>query len=233
MTSTAFTITDFTKLIDPYTEIVVVAPWNGLPVPVTIRMLDSVSLTSCGEFNTASEVIEKEETDKEVDLENIIRAKNIHENLLKLALVHPTFNELESYLKTNDFYTQAKKEVEEIRALIDTLDSQADKQEHSSRLELLELSLAFVLPEDFTSYIVTVLLQKEATDINKLTRDTLLQAGFLGEKYNKRPSEFIEGIFTKKNAVDIDVTALALVADYRDQKKVEKGSMKWIRGGKK
>ena len=91
-----------------------------------------------------------------------------------------------------------------------------------------------MFPEDFTAYIITVLLQKEATELNKLTRNTLLQAGFLGEKYNTRPSKYLEGIFTEKQRVDIDVTSLTLVADYREQQQIEKkGGMKWIRGGKK
>jgi len=66
--------------------------------------------------------------------------------------------------------------------------------------------------------------------LNKLTKETLLKAGFLGEKYNIRPSEYLDGIFTAKQKVDIDITALTLVSDYRDEQKIEKSGVKWIRG---
>ncbi len=223
---------DLLKIIDINTEIVVIAPWNGtVSIPVTIRMLDSVSLTSCGEFNTVSSVVKDDE--EKINIDNILRAKNIHENMLKLALVSPTFKELEDHLIDKDFFKQAKDEIVEVEKLIEQVISAVDKKKHVDSLERLKVSIAFPMPEDFTSYIIAVLLQREATDINKLTRDTLLQAGFLGEKYNKRPSEFIEGTFIDKNKVDIDITALNLVHDYREQQKVNKGTMKWIgRGGK-
>ena len=224
---------DSLKLMEANTEIVVIAPWNGKPIPVTIRMLDSVSLNSCGEFNTVSSIIEDDKT-RAQDTEDVIRAKNIHENMLKLALVHPTFEEIQEKMEMKDFFIQSKKEIEDIKELISQLTSEVDKNRHQVTLNRLELSISFLVPEDFTAYIVTVLLQREATELNKLTRNTLLQAGFLGEKYNTRPSNYLEGVFTEKQRVDIDVTSLTLVSDYREQQKVEsKGGMKWIRGGKK
>jgi len=226
---------DLFDIIDMHTEVVVIAPWNGKPIPVTLRMLDSVALTSCGEFNTVSSVIlDEDDKSRTNDTENVIKTKNIHENMLKLALVHPTFNELTTHLELKDFYVQSVKEIEDIKKLIDTLTSEEDKNRHRIVLNRLELSISFLVPEDFTAYIVTVLLQREATDLDKLTRNTLLQAGFLGEKYNTRPSSYIEGTFLPKQEVDIDVTALTLVADFREQQSVKsKGGMNWIRGGKK
>jgi hypothetical protein len=218
----------FFELIAPYTEIVVVAPWYGQPVPVTIRMLDSVGIDSCGDFNTISKLIQDGEP--HFDKETIIETKNIHERMLKLALVHPTFKVLEEHLITKDFYKQKRKEITEIENLIEKLTSEKEKHEFYEQLDIIELSIAFLMPEDFTSYIVAILMQQQATDINKLTRETLLRAGFLAEKYNVRPSEYLEGIFTKKQKTDIDTTALVLVDQYRRDQKTEKNGMHWIRG---
>lgn len=225
------------KLIDANTEIVVIAPWNNQSIAVTIRMLDSVTLNSCGEFNTITSIIGNENENDSEDLnniENIIKSKNIHENMLKLALVSPTFLEVQELLEAKEFYVNVAKQIKELHQLIATLTSETDRNIHNKTLTRLELSVSFLMPEDFTAYIVTVLLQREATDLNRLTRDTLLKAGFLAEKYNVRPSEYIEGTFTPKNKEDIDMTALTLVNDYRAQQKVEKNSnMRWIRGKRK
>ena len=114
---------DLFNLIDPNTEIVVIAPWNSKPIPITIRMLDSVSLTSCGDFNTVSSVISEDKDEKvEFDIETVIKAKNIHENMLRLAMVHPTFDELNNHLINKDYYKQAKEEAENIKKLIRILD---------------------------------------------------------------------------------------------------------------
>ena len=206
------------------------APWNGKSVPITIRMLDSVTLSSCGDFNTITNIVRKGEEGEQATQEDIITTKNIHENVLKLALVHPTFKEIEEHLMTKDFYTQKEKEIADIRSLIEKLNKEVDKAKYSTHLDMLELSIAFLIPEDFTARIISIILQKEATDVSKLTRDSLLKAGFLAEKYNVRPSEYMEGTFTEKQNLDIDVTAFSLVADYREQQKVEKNGMHWIRG---
>ncbi len=217
------------KLIDPNTEIVIIAPWNGQPIPITIKMLDSVVMSSCGEFNLVSSVI-ADNNKEEPTQEDMIKTKNIHENMLKLALVHPTFAELEEHLIEKDFYAIRTAEVKEIKELIEQVQSEEDRAPLIARLDMLELSIAFILPEDFTLFVVTILLQQEATDLNKLTKDTLLKAGFLAEKYNVRPSEYLTGIFTEKQKVDIDITALTLVNDYREDQQIEKSGMKWIRG---
>ena len=216
------------KFIDANTEIVIVAPWNGEPLPVVIRMLDSVALASCGEFNTISSVVA--EDNKKVDLENIVATKNIHENILKLALVEPNFKYFEEQLTNKDFYKQAKNEIKEIEALIKQLPTEVEREIYRQKLQTLELSIAFILPEDFTEFIINILMQRRATDADKLTKQTLLQAGFLAEKYNTRPCEFLSGIFTEKQRVDIDMTAFALVVDYRESQKAEKEGMRWIRG---
>lgn len=221
----------FFELIKPYTEIVVVAPWYGKPVPITIRMLDSVSINSCGDFNTMAGLIQDGEP--KFDKDAIIETKNIHERMLKLALVHPTFKELTAELVTKDFYKQQRKEIIEIENLIEQLTDEKDKKEYYEQLDMIELSIAFLMPEDFTGYIVAILLQQQATDINKLTRETVLRAGFLAEKYNVRPSEYLEGVFNEKQKTDIDTTALILVNQYRDDQKTEKHGMHWIRGKKK
>lgn len=219
---------DFCKMIAPHTEIVVIAPWNGKPMPVTIVMLDSVSLTSCGDFSTIN--IAAKETDEKLDIETLVKLKNIHENILRLALVHPTFDELHDYIAGKDFVLQRQEQIKKIKSKIEQLTSMEDRSSYMNRLELLELSIAFLLPEDFTSYIVAIELQKEATDIHKLNRDTLLKAGLLAEKYNVRPCTYIEGCFTEKQKTDIDIAALSLVYDYRELQKVDRSSMRWIRG---
>lgn len=220
----------FFELIKPHTEIVVVAPWYGKPVPVTIRMLDSVTINSCGDFNSVSNLLQDDEVKFDKDL--IIEAKNIHERLLGLSLVHPTFKELKEHLVDKDFYKQQRKEISKIESLIERLTSEKEKHECYEQLDLIELSIAFLVPEDFTGYIVAILMQQQATDINKLTKETLLRAGFLAEKYNVRPSEYLEGTFTEKQKTDIDTTALILVNQYREDQKTEKSGMHWIRGKK-
>lgn len=223
---------DFKKMIDPYTEFVLIAPWNGKPVPVTIRMLDSVTINACGDFNTVNAVI-AEDSEEKITTEVILKTKNIHENILRYALVNPTFDELQEHMESKNFFTNAKAKIEATKKLVNDLVSMEERAKYNEQIEILEMSIAFLLPEDFTATIVQVVLQNDVTDINKLNRDTLLRVGLLAEKYNVRPSKYLEGQFTEKQNEDIDVSALGIVHEFREMQKVENGNVKWIRGNKK
>lgn len=228
LTTTSLDIEEFKSIIDPYTEITIVAPWNGEPVPVTIVMLDSVSLNSCGDFSTIAAQIKEHNETSEITIDDMLATKNIHEKMLKLALVHPTFDELYSHLDSKDFVQQKRAKIKELKEKIELVDSAAEKNQFNKELELLEVALAFLLPEDFTNYIVSILMQQKATDVHKLTKEMLLRIGFLAERSNMRPSEYLQGKFTDKHKEDIDAAAFTLVAEYREQKKIEKDGTRWI-----
>jgi len=225
------------KIIGPGTEKVLIAPWNGVPIPVTIVMLSSVALQSCGDFTTV--YTENPNAEKPIskvpDIEAMLKIKNIHENILRLCLVRPTFKEFHDELLGKDFVSQRQSELAEIRKLIDELDDGDKRQQYIEQADRLEIMLSFLLPEDFMTFVVEYIMQRDKSDIDKLTHDMLLRAGFLGEKYNKRPSDYLEGAFTEKQRIDIDVAALNYVADYRKMQGMEKenSGMRWIRGGKK
>jgi len=115
------------KLIDPHTEIVVIAPWNGKPIPITIKILDSVALTSCGDFNLVTNILTN--VDYEPTQDDAINIKNIHENMLRLCLIHPTFKEFEEHMIEKDFYKQKKEEIAEIKDMIAKVQSEVKKEE--------------------------------------------------------------------------------------------------------
>lgn len=223
-------------ILESNTEIVIVAPWNGEPLPVTIVMLSSVSLNSCGDFSTIDIPDEDDNTrEAPMELDAMLKIKNIHENILKLCLVAPSFEELHNFVLEKDYVRQSKEKLADIEKRIATLPDSKDKRDDENECERLRIMLGFLLPEDFMTFIVTYQMQKDRSDVNKLTRKMLLNAGFLADKYAKRPSEFLEGAFTEKQKVDIDVASLNYVHEYREMKQLEKNSsgMTWKRGGKK
>jgi len=223
-------IDEIRDLLDARTEVPIFAPWCGEPIPVTVVMLSTVSLNSCGDFSTVE--LPAEGSAKAPELAAMLKIKNIHENILRLCLVRPTFDELHDYVLEKDFIALRKHELSEIRAMLPHVEDNTERAELEDRIERLTIMLSFLLPEDFMAYVVAFQLQTDKTDMKKLNKDMLIQAGFLGEKYGKRPAEYIDGVFTNKQKIDIDVAALGLLQEYREMQKMEKGSTKtkWIRG---
>jgi len=224
------------QIIEANTQKVIVAPWNGNPMPVTIIMLSSVALNACGDFSTVD--VKDEEalatTPERASIDSMLKIKNIHESILRSALVHPTFDEIMNLVLGMDFVKQRKEELAQMHELVKNVPLDL-KQKYLNEIDRLEILLSFLLPEDFMTFIVEYVIQRKNSDVDKLSYKLLLEAGFLAEKYSKRPSEFIEGLFTEKQKVDIDVAALGFVKTYRDAKQLDKSTSKtrWIRGGKK
>lgn len=216
---------DLLKLIDAGTERIIFAPWNGKPIPIKVVMLSSVAINSCGDFNTVKP------NDKEGELaglDDMLRIKNIHENILRLAMVEPTFEELHAHVLGKDFVAKRRAELDRIEQLIPKLDNDEDIIKYNKMAQQLEIVLAFLLPEDFMCFIVEYILQTDKTDVDKLTTKMLLEAGWLGERYRQRPSDFIEGTFTEKQRIDIDVAALTAVHEHAENEKMKKGNIRWI-----
>jgi len=221
-------------VLDANTEHVIIAPWSGVSIPVTVVILSSVSLNSCGEFSTVS--LKDEATDNVApDIMAILKIKNIHENILKLCLVSPTFEELHSYVLGKDFVSIKKKELHDLRERLNEIEDDQDRKEVSDYIERINIMLSFLIPEDFMTYIVGYQLQNERTDIDKVSREMLLQAGLLADKYKARPSSFLNGVFIDKQLVDIDVAATHVANEYRSMQGIDKGTskFKWIRGNRR
>lgn len=222
---------DFFRVIEPGTEKILFAPWNGVKVPIKVVMLSSVALNSCGDFTSVvlpkAGLMKNSSTFAE-DLEIMLKIKNMHENILRLALVEPTFDELHTYILGKDFVKKRQADLDRINKLIPKLEDDTLIKKYNEEAQRLEIMLGFLLPEDFMVFVVNYILQRENTDIDNVTKKCLLEAGFLGEKYNQRPSSFIEGTFTEKQRVDIDVAALGEVHEYREAEKMKKGKLRWV-----
>jgi len=94
--------------------------------------------------------------------------------------------------------------------------------------------MGFLFPDDFMSTLTAILLQKEFTDINKVTREMLFEWACKAERGHDNPADHAEGIFTEFQREDINSYAWQELAKYREMQDIEKGASKnWIRGHKK
>jgi len=216
----------------------IAVPFSGSNVFCQLRCPNSTQIENCG--NITNIIGEKRQGNGKDKLEHdeIIAIKNYQEAICKIVFNRPTFDELFNYVGIEDFVLPKMKiELAEIEKLYEENKdkiSETDKADIDGRIKKLEDDLGFLLPDDTMSFITNWAMGNDITDIKKINKDTFLKAAALAQANHKAPSDYISGVFTDFNRVEIDAYALSIYNEYlKDQKTVSEIKHNWIFGGRK
>lgn len=105
----------------------VAVPFNGIEIFCQLRCPNATQIEQCGDISNI--IIEKENDNKQYDYEDIITLRNYQENLCKLVLNIPTFDNIAQVVGVSDFVISEKrielekinKEFEDNKNLLDTV----------------------------------------------------------------------------------------------------------------
>ncbi len=218
---------DTLKIIKANTEFPIVLPWNGKEATFIIRMLNSTQIKSCGEFST---IVNLEYSD-ELTFDEIFEVKQMQERLARLTLVSPTYDEIIGVLYDSTLIESIKEKLKLAKEEIQVVESVEHRDLLVKELEAYELYLGFLLPDDFMAALTATVLQRDNSDIRKVTRDMLLEAAILAERGKDNPADHIQGDFTDFHREDINKYAWNILEEYRDDQKTAKAA--WIRNPRK
>lgn len=218
------------EVIRDNTEFLLALPWNGAIGLFKIRMLNAAQIRACGNFTTLR--FDEDERKKEITLDEIVEIKNVHEKLIRSALVSPTLDEIYEILHASDKHKEIQESIKRIKENIRTLKTMEEVEEEEKELEYCEIQLNYMLPEDFTGALVSIILQRDNTDIRKVTKDMLFEWAVLAERGNNNPADHVGGgIFTDFQKEEINKYAWIELNEYREREKsVNSGNKRWIRG---
>jgi hypothetical protein len=225
---------DGLQVIKENTEVPILLPWNGEFGLFTIRMLNATQLRACGDFTTLELDTEEDET-KAPDFEAIKSLKNMQEKMFTLALVKPTFNEMCDILEVSATMQRFRETLKHAREQIRLVEDVEEMHEYEEQIEFYENALGFLLPDDFSAALTALLLQKDNTDIRKVTKEMLFEAAIMAEKGHDNPSDHISGVFTDFQHEDINKYAWIELAKYKEMQDTDKSAngRVWVRGKKR
>lgn len=158
---------------------------------------------------------------------------------MKATLVCPTLDEIIDTVTGVDVVIQRERnEIEELRNLLDKCPAKDPKRIQLEKvISSLELSLGFLLPDDFCASITAWALGVDRTDIKKITREILLEAAIMAKNGNDNPADHITGVFTDYQKEDINKHAWIVYSEFQKEKEIEdaktKTGFRWIGGKKK
>jgi hypothetical protein len=130
-----------------------------------------------------------------------------------------------------------KKELESVNKKYEENKDKMTTKEKASieeKIRTLEFQIGFILPDDTMTFITKWAMGNDVSEIKKLDREGYLRAGLLAKLYNKSPTDFLSGVYTDYNKVEIDTYASSVLADYEKERQIEKESKhNWFLGGRK
>jgi hypothetical protein len=208
----------------------VLVPFNDVPVWCKLRCLNQTQLESCGGVslvNFVKGVSEKVPTTKEM-----IDIRNTQEAMAKMCLVIPSFDEIMKLITDEDLVIQGiKKQITELKDVDPKTLPPTKRKDLEEELFKLEISVAFLLPEDAIGFLTSWALGIDVSNIKDITEDQLFSAALLAEKGHDNPTDHINGYFVDRDKPDLDTCAWNVLHKRREQESNKKGGMKWIGRG--
>jgi len=187
-------------------------PVNGTLVWCKLRCLNGTQLNACGRV-TLIDLLKSKDTI--TDMSKLVQIRNIQEEIAKKTLLYPSFEEFTKIINEEDNVVQKKRaELEELRKVdLSTLPPE-QKAELLDRMDKTELYISFLLPEDTFGFLTGWALATDVSDIKKLTKDMLLEAGLLARAGHDNATDHLSGVYTDRDAGDINAAACGVVSEY-------------------
>jgi hypothetical protein len=200
---------------------VIMTPFSGVQVPITVKELSQVEIESCGNFSLIETLQDQvnAKTKKKLSAHEISEYAETQYNILREALISPSYDEIMDTLLKRVNVGSITDQMNEIELLFsdDKLPAK-DKKELQEKYAILEMKVKFILPFDFIGVVVSYALGVDKSDIKKITEDMLFHAAIKAKKGHDNPSDHISGMFTDFNKEDINNRAWIIYHD-KTQKK--------------
>ena len=149
-------------------------------------------------------LIDEKKRNKKLTHQQMVNIMNIQEECCRAILNRPNFEEIELAIHGKDsVYQYKRKHLAELKKKINTL-SGSDKHECQLELNKIELFTGYVLPDDTMLFLTKIALGMDISDIKRITKEKLLSAYSKARLYNGRPSDYLPGLFTDGDRINID-----------------------------
>lgn len=188
--------------------------FHGVPVFVKVRSLSDLEIRAIGSFSMiGSGSISS-------DWRKIVATAEIQNELVKASLVSPTYREIFSIVGIPDFNSEKRKKYEEIEKELITCPRGPLRKELETKCALLKVMFEAILPNDFCTDIVEYALGKNRSNIDKVTKDILLDCYFSYKQFGGRPSTYCnDETLTPFNLRDIDNNAMSVGIEWERARK--------------
>ena len=210
----------------------IAVPFNGTDVWCELRCPNATQLQTCGDITN----ITGDNKPETYSVDELIQIQNYKESLCKLVLNQPKYDEIASLVGRGDFViSEKRKELEELEKRFEEHKesmTETQKKTLQAQIDTINLIVGYILPDDTMSFLTSWAMGNDISDIKKIDKKMFLRAASLARAHNKSPTDYIPGVFTDYNKLEIDAHAFAVLEEFVEENKaVSGGKFRWI-GGK-
>ena len=195
---------------------------NGTPVFVKIRELSDLQIQAIGNFS----LLGHSNIAPVSDWREIAKISAMQSNIVKAALVSPSYDELCQLAELGSFSKDVEEKYKEVSKDILTLPVGPERSELEKQLASIRMLFDMILPNVFVSEICEWELGINRTNINLVTDEIILNAAIL--QYNAKSGRISDYIDDKTlspfNKRDIDQRGMVLFAEEVEKQKARKGT---------
>ena len=196
------------------------APFNGTPIPVKLRELNQAQILACGNFSLIETLEDKLRiTSKKCKIKDIIAYSSRNDNIVKAALINPTYEQIYKIIGVNPKLEEKKELLKELKKQLHNAKPGPQRSALEEEIDTVRIWCDYLLPNDFISYIVSYTLGIDKSDIKTISQGMLLDAAVLAERGHDNPADHMDGKFTPYMKDDINRRAWFLLAEKRKEKK--------------
>jgi hypothetical protein len=133
----------------------------------------------------------------------------------------PTYEEFEALVyKEDNAVIRRRAKIAEIEELLKSPQlTQAERDGFERELREIKFFTGILLPTDTMASLTRIALGADVSDIRKLTQDILAQAAYKSEIYKGAPHTYLSGVFTDRDAVEIDAVCFNIIQELKEKHK--------------
>jgi len=191
-------------LVDAAAYPIIMAPFYGGFIPCTVRELTHAQLDNCGKFSLIELMTDKLASRKKPTKDQIYDYAKLQHAICKKSMVTPSYEQMFEWAGSKIDIPAMEKEIDDLYQLTREMKEGPERDGIIDEIEELQLASKFILPSEFTSYIVSYAAGVDKSDIKEITDDMLADAAIMAINGHNDPSKHISGNFTDHNRHDID-----------------------------
>jgi hypothetical protein len=201
-------------------------PFNGTNVLIKVRYPNYTQLTAGG-YDYGQILLDTQEKKPLSDNEKQ-QILNAQEYAAKCVMCSPTYEEFEALvLKEDNAVIKRRAKIAEIKEALQSPElPRAQRDAFTLELKEIDYFTGILLPTDTMSALTRIALGADVSDLKKLTRQVLEQAAYKAEFYKGAPHTYLSGVFTDRDAAEIDAVCFGIIADLKEKQKPKRPPVK-------
>ena len=196
---------------------IVAVPFHGTIVTVKLRKLTQAQIRACGDFSLIQTFEDKVRAQSaNLTMREINAYASRYHAIAEAVLVAPTYAEIMGIFDADSLVLASRAKLAELAVTLQGAPKGPRRAALQEEIEAARIWCDLVLPVDFLSAVMSYALGLEASDIDTLTREMLLDAAILAERGSDNPADHLDGRFTAFMRDDINRRAWAIYAEWRE-----------------